>query len=69
MKMIIFSRALLLFDWHRQAIGEHYWVMFYRSFKETVFVLASSMNSSTSKSFRGAISPSIQAQSCTDVRK
>jgi len=39
MKMIIFSRALLLFDWHRQAVDEHYWMIFYRSFKELILLL------------------------------
>jgi len=39
MKMIIFSRALLLFDWHRQAFIKQFWMMFYRSFKELILLL------------------------------
>jgi len=36
--MNILSCACVFHAWHRQAIDEHYWMMFYRSFKEPIFV-------------------------------
>jgi hypothetical protein len=41
MKMGNFSCALFSYDWHRQAYKEQIWMMFYRSFKEPIFVLDS----------------------------
>jgi hypothetical protein len=39
MKMDIFPCVLLSFDWQRQACNKQILMMFYRSFKEPIFLL------------------------------